>query len=236
MLSKNEKIRYHRQLILPGFGTEAQIKLRDSKVLVVGAGGLGSPVLLYLAAAGVGKIGIVDDDFVDVTNLQRQVLYFTKEIGQIKTLVAQQKLQNLNPDVAIECFVERLNEGNAEKIIKDFDLVVDCPDNLGTRFLVSDVTAKFKIPHIYGAIHQFEGHVSVFNYKNAKSYRNIFHEEPKERQENESDKGVLGVLPGIIGTIMANETIKVITGIGQTLSGRLLIVNTLDMSFQEIDL
>lgn len=236
MLSKEEKSRYHRHLILPDFGEEAQLRLKESKIIVIGAGGLGSPVLLYLAASGVGKICIVDDDVVDISNLQRQVLYSTNELDMKKAEVAKSKLSEINPEIEILAVSERLSAKNAEKLISGYDLVLDCPDNLGTRFLVSDVTSKLGIPHIYGAIHHFEGHVSVFNTPGAKSYRDVFQEEPKERNEKESDKGVLGVLPGITGTIMANEAIKVLTGIGATLSGRLLIINTFDMSFQELEI
>lgn len=236
MLSKDEKMRYNSHLILPGFGEESQLKLKKSKILVVGAGGLGSPVLLYLAASGVGNIAIIDDDLVHLSNLQRQVLYSTSEIGESKANNAARRLLELNPEINIIPITERLNSENAERIISEYDVVVDCPDNLSTRFLVSDITARLKIPHIYGAIHQFQGQVSVFNYLNAKSYREIFVEEPKEEPNSESDKGVLGVLPGIVGLIMANETIKVITGIGAVLSGRLLIINTLEMSFLEVEI
>ncbi|HBS85841.1 MAG: molybdopterin biosynthesis protein [Bacteroidetes bacterium GWF2_38_335] len=234
MLTEKEKNRYHRHLILPEFGEKAQLKLKAAKVLVVGAGGLGSPVLTYLAAAGVGQIGIIEKDVVDETNLQRQILYSTSDIGKPKSLMAKERLSSLNPNVQISLYNDWLTEENAEKIISDYDLVVDCPDNLQTRFLVSDATSKLGKPHIFGAIRQYDGQVAVFNMKPGNTYRKLFVDIPEDFSTEESEKGVLGVLPGIIGCIMANETIKVITGTGITLSGKLLMIDIKNNHFQEI--
>jgi len=234
MLTEKEKNRYHRHLILPEFGEKAQLKLKAAKVLVVGAGGLGSPVLTYLAAAGVGQIGIIEKDVVDETNLQRQILYSTSDIGKPKSLMAKERLSSLNPNVQISLYNDWLTEENAEKIISDYDLVVDCPDNLQTRFLVSDATSKLGKPHIFGAIRQYDGQVAVFNMKPGNTYRKLFVDIPEDFSTEESEKGVLGVLPGTIGCIMANETIKVITGTGITLSGKLLMIDIKNNHFQEI--
>ncbi|MFH2142810.1 MAG: HesA/MoeB/ThiF family protein [Bacteroidota bacterium] len=237
-LSDNEKIRYNRHIILPEIGEDGQKKLKVAKVLVVGAGGLGSPVLTYLTAAGVGTIGIVEKDTVELSNLQRQILYSSSDIGKSKVDTAKERLVALNPEVKIITFETWLTEENAEKIIRDFDIVVDCPDNFSTRILVSDITKKLMIPHVYGSISKFEGHVAVFNYKNGPSYRDLFSEEPDDKivDSDPSAKGVMGVLPGVIGTLQANETIKIITGLGEILSGKLLVFNTLNLSSYIVDI
>ena len=230
MLSQQEKSRYSKQLILPELGIEGQEKLQSAKVLVVGAGGLGCPVLQYLVAAGVGEIGIVDGDTVDISNLQRQVLYTEQEIGQQKVTVAEKKLTVLNPHVKIKTYPFFIDDTNAFDVIRDYDIVVDGSDNFATRYLVNDACVISNKPMVSGAIYKFEGQVSVFNYDNGPTYRCIFPEPPgADESPNCADIGVIASLPGIIGTIQANEVIKIITGIGEVLSGKLLVINTLSM-------
>jgi len=199
-------------------------------VLVIGAGGLGCPVLQYLVAAGVGEIGIADGDTVDISNLQRQVLYTEQEIGQQKVAVAAKKLSALNPHVKIKTFPLFIDDINALDLIRDYDIVVDGSDNFATRYLVNDACVMLNKPMVSGAIYKFEGQVSVFNYNNGPTYRCIFPEPPgADESPNCADIGVIASLPGIIGTIQANEVIKIITGIGEVLSGKLLVINTLNM-------
>ncbi|GAB4278255.1 MAG: hypothetical protein Kow0068_01790 [Marinilabiliales bacterium] len=239
MLSKEELLRYKRHLDLPDFGIDKQLLLKSAKVLVIGAGGLGSPVLYYLTAAGVGNIGIVENDVVDISNLQRQILYNTNEIGMPKVEIAAKKLKELNPNVNFNIFNTRLNESNAEDIIKDYEVVVDCPDNFSTRLIISDVTKKMAIPHIYAGVSNYQGQISVFNYKGSCTFRDLFPDiNPSVSDKNvtDADKALLGVLPGIIGSIMAIETIKVITNLGTTLCDKLLIVDIKDMSFHLLDI
>lgn len=223
MLSAEEKERYSRHLILEGFGEEAQLKLKNAKVLVVGAGGLGCPALLYLTAAGIGTIGIIDDDLVTESNLHRQILFSTDDIGKQKVVVAKTKLSSQNPFIAIETYFSRLTKKNVFDIIKDYDLVIDGSDNFSTRYLLNDACVILNKPLVYGAIHKFEGQVSVFNYKNGPTYRCLFPEPPNEGEMPAcGEVGVLGVLPGIIGTWQATEAIKIITYVGEPLSGKLL--------------
>jgi adenylyltransferase/sulfurtransferase len=223
MLSKGEKERYSRHIILDGFGEEAQLKLKHAKVLVVGAGGLGCPALLYLCAAGVGTIGIIDDDVVNESNLQRQVLFNTEDVGKQKVLAAKTKLNSQNPFTKIETYYSRIIKENALDILKNYDLVLDGSDNFATRYLLNDACVILNKPLVYGAIHKFEGQVSVFNYENGPTYRCLFSEPPNEGEMPAcGEVGVLGVLPGIIGTWQATEAIKIITGIGEPLSGKLL--------------
>ena len=224
--SKLDTERYQRHLALPEIGWDGQQKLRRAKVLVVGAGGLGCPVLQYLTAAGVGVIGIMDDDVVSLSNLQRQVLYNTGSVGRKKVEVAQEMLQALNPEVTFGIHPEKLTEANALAIIGLYDFAVDCTDNLKARYVINDACLQAGKPFVYGSIYQFEGQVSVFNYQNGPTYRCVFAENTAE-PPNCADLGVLGVLPGIIGSYQALEAIKLITGIGELLSGKLLIVNTL---------
>jgi adenylyltransferase/sulfurtransferase len=231
MLNKEEKERYSRHLILEGFGEEAQLKLKNAKVLVVGAGGLGCPALLYLSAAGIGTIGIIDDDIVSESNLQRQILFSTDDIGKEKAVAAKEKLTRQNPFIKIELYVSRITKENALDIIKDYDLVLDGSDNFATRYLLNDASAILNKPLVYGAIHKFEGQVSVFNYKNGPTYRCLFPEPPNEGEMPAcGEVGVLGVLPGIIGTWQATEAIKVITGVGEPLIGKLLSFDLLSNS------
>lgn len=200
---------------------------------MIGAGGLGCPVLQYLVAAGVGEIGIVDDDVVDETNLHRQILFYHEDIGLKKAEVAAQKLRKLNPFIAIQSFVERLNSENAERIFRNYELVIDGSDNFATRYLVNDTCVALGKTLVFGSILKFEGQVSVFNYRNGTQYRDVFPDTPPEDEvPNCAEIGVIGVLPGIIGTFMANEAIKVLTGIGVVLSGKILTFNALETSLR----
>jgi molybdopterin/thiamine biosynthesis adenylyltransferase/rhodanese-related sulfurtransferase len=235
--SADELVRYSRQLSLPGFGMEGQHRLASARVLVVGAGGLGSPVLLYLAAAGVGTIGIVEFDSVDESNLHRQILYTSRDAGRPKIHVASERIIAANPNVSVRSFDERLTSVNALEIMQDFDLVIDGSDNFPTRYLVNDAAVLLGIPSIYGSIHRFEGQVSVFGAGNGPCYRCLFREPPPAGAiPNCAEAGVLGVLPGIIGTLQATEAIKLIAGIGDPLIGRLVLFDALAMTFRTIEL
>lgn len=226
--------RYQRQVILKGFGQESQYALAKAKVLVIGAGGLGCPVLQYLTAAGVGYIGIVDDDLVSITNLHRQVLYDTKHIGKPKVKVAADKLRLMNPDITITEYIFHLDKYNCLDIINEYDIVVDCTDNFSSRYLINDACVIKGKPLVHGAVNRFEGQVAVFNAlnkdkKRTSNYRDLFPEQPASSEVmNCAETGVLGVLPGIIGSMQANETIKLITGIGEPLINCLLTYNTLN--------
>lgn len=218
--------RYQKHILLPEIGWEGQQKLQHANVLVVGAGGLGCPVLQYLTAAGIGTIGIVDDDVVSVSNLQRQVLYSTAAVGRLKVEVAREALLAMNPTITIHTYAEKLTESNAAEILTTYDLLIDCTDNLKARYVINDACVAADKPFVYGSIHRFDGQVAVFNYQNGPTYRCLFTEGESE-PPNCADVGVLGVLPGMIGTYQALEVIKLITGIGEPLSGKLLMVNTL---------
>jgi len=230
MLSIQELRRYHRQIILPQVGVTGQNKLKNAQVLVVGAGGLGSPVLAYLTASGVGNIGIVDGDKVEVTNLQRQVIYRTQDEGKPKAITSAEVLQQLNPHVQFDIFQTQLNSQNALQIIGKYDIIVDCTDNFPTRYLVNDACVLLKKPLIYGAIYQFEGQVSVFNLHEASpTYRCLFPTPPSaEEAPNCATAGVLGLLAGMIGLYQANEILKIILDTGDVLDGKLLMLNMLD--------
>jgi sulfur-carrier protein adenylyltransferase/sulfurtransferase len=232
--SKEELSRYDRHIIIPDFGFEGQKKLKAAKVLVIGSGGLGSPSLLYLAAAGVGTIGIIDFDVVDDSNLQRQVLFGVDEIGKPKVEAAKKRLEALNPYITINVYNEQLTSKNALDIIKDYDVVADGTDNFPTRYLVNDACVLLGKPNVYGSIFQFEGQVSVFNYRDnngevGPNYRDLYPSPPPPGLVPScAEGGVLGVLPGIIGSLQALEVIKVITGVGETLSGRFFIFDALN--------
>lgn len=232
--SKAELARYNRHIIIPEFGEEAQLKLKDARVLIIGSGGLGSPALLYLTAAGVGTIGIVDFDVVDDSNLQRQVLFDIHEIGRPKVEAAKKRLQALNPYVNIIMHNTHINSENALDIMKDYDVVADGTDNFPTRYLVNDATLLLDKPNVYGSVFQFEGQVSVFNFVNARgergpNYRDLYPTPPPPGLVPScAEGGVLGVLPGIIGSLQALEVIKIITGIGETLSGRFYTFDALN--------
>ena len=236
MLNSVEKERYDRHLILPEFGEAAQLKLKKSKVLVVGAGGLGCPALLYLTAVGVGTIGIIDGDKVDVSNLQRQVLFNTSDVGANKAEVAADRLRLQNDLIKIKAYPFLLTNNNALDLFSEYDVIVDGTDNFATRYLCNDAAVIANKPLIHGSIFKFEGQVSVFNYENGPTYRCLFPEPPSPNSVPScSEIGVLGVLPGIIGNYQALETIKVITDIGEPLSGKLLCINTLNNSQQVLE-
>jgi adenylyltransferase/sulfurtransferase len=227
-LTDKEKNRYSRHLLLDKVGESGQEKLKAAKVLVIGAGGLGCPVLQYLTAAGVGIIGIIDFDVVDETNLQRQVLFSISDVDVNKALAAKNKLEQLNQYVNFNIYQEKLTTQNALNLFEQYDIIVDGTDNFSTRYLVNDACVKTAKPLVYGAIYKFEGQVSVFNYQDGPSYRCLFPEAPENGSvPNCSEIGVIGVLPGLIGTQQANETIKLILGIGTPLSGKLVIHDAL---------
>lgn len=227
MLIKEELNRYNRQMILPELGLKGQEKLKAAKVLVIGAGGLGCPVLQYLAAAGVGTIGIVDDDVVELSNLHRQILYNHTDIGLSKAKTAATKLKLLNPYMDFTAYHERFTADNAIAICQNYELVIDCSDNFTTRYLVNDTCVSLEKTLIFGSILQFEGQVAVFNHHGGSNYRDLYPTPPTENI-NCVEGGVIGILPGIIGLYMANEAIKLICGIGQTLSGKLMTINALN--------
>ncbi|MDP6965124.1 MAG: molybdopterin-synthase adenylyltransferase MoeB [Acidimicrobiales bacterium] len=234
ILKPEQRNRYERHVSLPEIGEKGQQKLLDSRVAIIGAGGLGSPAALYLAAAGIGTIGIVDMDTVEESNLQRQILHSTETIGKNKVDSAEKTLSKLNPDVNIITYNTRLNKDNAIEIIENYDVVVDGTDNFQTRYLINDASVKTGIPVVHGSIFQYEGQITVFDPKNGPTYRDIFPEPPQNGTiPNCTEAGVLGVLPGIVGSIQALETIKLILEIGEGLSGRLIVFDALEMSFHE---
>ncbi|MEK6153803.1 HesA/MoeB/ThiF family protein [Flavobacteriaceae bacterium 3-367] len=229
--------RYIRQTSLKEFGLAAQLKLGEAKVLVVGLGGLGVPVLQYLNAMGVGTLGLVEGDSVDLTNLQRQVLYSENDIGRPKLQVMLEKLKAQNSGTYLHAYDTFLTRDNALRIIAEYDVVVDATDNFATRYLINDTCVILKIPFVYGALHAFEGQVSVFNYKDGPTYRCLFPTMPSTAEIPNCDThGVLGVIPGIIGNLQALEVVKIITGIGEILSGKLLLFNGLSQSYNKISL
>jgi adenylyltransferase/sulfurtransferase len=232
MWTKDELDRYARHIVLPGVGGAGQARLKKGAVLVVGAGGLGSPVLLYLAAAGVGRLGIVEMDRVDLSNLQRQVLFDTAAIGQPKAQAARARLESLNHHVQVETHALKLDAQNALALLKPYDLVLDCTDNFPTRYLVNDACVLLGKPLVYGAIHQFEGQLSVFHFQGGPCYRCLFPNPPKPGTVPScSEAGVFGVLPGVIGSLMATEALKILLGHGGVLSGRLLLYDGLHTHF-----
>ncbi len=236
-LTPAETNRYSRHLLLPEVGVAGQRKLKAASVLVIGAGGLGSPLLAYLAAAGIGRIGIVDQDVVDETNLQRQIIHGTKQIGVSKLISARDFIQNLNPNVEVDLHETFLTSENALEIAGNYDVLIDGTDNFPTRYLVNDVAYLLSKPNVYGSIFRFEGQASVFCTEGGPCYRCLYPEPPPPGLVPScAEGGVLGVLPGIVGSIQANETIKLILGIGQTLAGRLLRFDALKMSFREFQL
>ncbi len=236
-LSKDEILRYSRHLIMPEVGMEGQLKLKQAKVLAIGAGGLGSPLALYLAAAGVGKLGIVDFDVVDFTNLQRQVIHSTSDVGRSKLASARETIQGINPNVEVLTYETRLTSENALDIFKDYDVIADGTDNFPTRYLVNDACVLLGKPNAYGSIFRFEGQASVFYAKEGPCYRCLYPEPPPPGLVPScAEGGVLGVLPGIVGSIQALETIKLITGKGRPLIGRLLLFDALNLKFRELKL
>ena len=236
-LSNEEVLRYSRHLIMPEVGKEGQQKLKAARVLCIGTGGLGSPLALYLAAAGVGTLGLVDFDVVDFTNLQRQVIHFTSDVGRPKLESARQKIADINPFVNVKPFETRLTSQNALEIFQDFDIIVDGTDNFPTRFLVNDACVFTGKPNVYGSIFRFEGQASVFATKEGPCYRCLYPEPPPPGLVPScAEGGVLGILPGLVGLIQATEAIKLILGSGDPLIGRLLLVDALGMKFRELKL
>ena len=233
---RNLNERYNRQILLPEVGKTGQQKLTDAKVLVIGAGGLGCPVLQYLTAAGVGKIGIVDGDFVSLSNLQRQILYTTQDVGKLKVDCAKNRLQSQNDTIEIETFPFPITARTAEEIIAQYDVVVDGTDQIHTRYMLSDACVLLGKPLVYGAIHKFEGQVSVFNFNNSPTYRDLFPAPPlPESVPTCNEVGVLGILPGIIGINQANEVLKIIIGYGEVLAGKLWMFNAKTNATQIIE-
>ncbi len=236
-LSRDEILRYSRHLLIPEVGLEGQKKLLSSSVLVIGTGGLGSPVALYLAAAGIGRIGLVDFDVVDSSNLQRQIIHGTGTVGTLKVELARARLHDLNPEIQVDIYNEPFTSENAMRIAHDYDLLVDGTDNFPTRYLVNDLAVLTGKPDVFGSIYRFDGQASVFYAKEGPCYRCLFPEPPPPGLVPScAEGGVLGVLPGTIGTIQATEAIKLLLGIGSSLVGRLLLYNALDMSFETIKL
>ena len=236
-LTNEEILRYSRHLIMPEVGMEGQLKLKGAKVLLIGTGGLGAPLGLYLTAAGVGHIGLVDFDVVDFTNLQRQVTFGTSDVGKPKTEAAAARLSNLNPDVQILTYEAKLTSANALELFKEYDIVVDGTDNFPTRYLVNDACVLLKKPNVYGSIFRFEGQSTVFAYEGGPCYRCLYPEPPPPGLVPScAEGGVLGILPGTIGLIQATETVKLILGIGEPLVGRLLLYDALGMKFRELKL
>ncbi len=219
-------MRYDRQMILPEIGEEGQLKLKKAKVLIVGVGGLGSPIALYLAGAGVGCIGLVDDDRVSISNLQRQVLYSENELDKPKAVCAAERLSALNSEISILPYSTRLTEENAGNIIRKYDIVVDGCDNFATRYLINDICIEQRKPYVYGAICGFEGQVSVFNYgEMKKSYRDLYPNEEEMKRMPPPPKGVIGVTPAVVGSIEATEVLKIICGFGDILAGKLWTID-----------
>lgn len=234
-LTHEEIIRYSRHLRLPGFGTEGQQKLKKSAALIVGIGGLGSPIALYLAASGVGKLGLVDFDIVELNNLHRQIVHSSKDLGRLKIDSAREKIHAMNPEIELKIYEKRFSSENAFRILEEYDLVIDGSDNFPTRYLVNDACILSRKKYIYGSVYQFEGQVSVFGAPSGPCYRCLFPEPPPpDEVPNCAEGGILGVLPGVIGTLQSLEAIKALTGIGIPLIGRLLHFDARQIMFQEI--
>lgn len=235
-LDRDELLRYSRHLVLPDVGVEGQEKLKAARVLLIGAGGLGSPAALYLAAAGVGTLGLVDFDVVDVSNLQRQILHGTSTVGEAKIDSARARIADVNPHVHLETYETRLTSDNALELMRDYDIIVDGTDNFATRYLTNDACVLLGKPNVYGSIFRFEGQASVLATADGPCYRCLFPTPPPpDSVPSCAEGGVLGVLPGLIGTIQATETVKLILGIGDSLAGRLLLIDALSMRFQTVN-
>jgi sulfur-carrier protein adenylyltransferase/sulfurtransferase len=236
-LTKEEYERYSRHLILPEVGLEGQKRLKSASILCIGTGGLGSPLLLYLAAAGIGRIGIVDFDVVDYSNLQRQVIHGTSWVGKPKIASAKDRILEINPYCQVDLYETRLTSENALEIIEPYDIVVDGTDNFPTRYLVNDACVLLNKPNVYGSIFRFEGQATVFNYEGGPNYRDLYPEPPPPGMVPScAEGGVLGILPGVIGVIQATEAVKIVLGTGTTLNGRLMLYDALNMKFRELKL
>jgi adenylyltransferase/sulfurtransferase len=227
-MNAEEKERYARQIMLPEIGEAGQQKIKDARVLIIGAGGLGSPVALYLTAAGVGHIGLVDNDNVSLTNLQRQILYNSDVVGKSKVTHAREVLQAINPHSSIHSIPERLTASNAVSLVQAYDVIVDATDNFRARYLISQTCQQLQKPMVHGSIEEFKGMVSVFNYQGGPVYEDLFPDTPEDQSFDGAPKGVFGALPGIIGSIQAMEVLKIITGEGKTLSGKLFVYNAFE--------
>ena len=238
VLSSDERARYKRHLSLEGFGEEGQIRLKNSSVIFIGAGGLGSSAIMYIAAAGIGKIGIADNDKVEISNLQRQVIHNNSEIGNYKTDSAERRIKELNPHCKVKTFTTRINNKNAINILSQFDIICDCSDNFGTRYLINDACLILNKPLIYGSVQGFEGQVSVFNLKeNSPNFRDLLPKPPEQGLiPSCTDYGVIGISPGIIGILQANEIIKIIIKKGKVLDGKILIFNLLENNMRQLNL
>ena len=236
-LNREELVRYSRHILLPQVGEDGQRALKKSRVLVVGAGGLGSPVALYLTAAGVGTLGLVDFDVVDLSNLQRQIIHGSSGIGSPKIDSARDRLRDINPNVKIEAYQTRLTSANALEIAHGYDLIIDGTDNFATRYLVNDTSVLLGIPNVYGSVFRFEGQASVFGAPDGPCYRCLFREPPPpDLIPSCAEGGVLGVVPGLVGTIQATEAVKILLGIGDTLVGRLLLIDAMSMAFRTLEI
>jgi sulfur-carrier protein adenylyltransferase/sulfurtransferase len=236
-LSHEEILRYSRHLLIPDVGLEGQRKLKAASVLIIGTGGLGSPVALYLAAAGVGRIGLVDYDVVDRTNLQRQVIHGTSTVGRLKVESARERMLDLNPDIQVDIYNQAFTSENAMRIAEPYDLIVDGSDNFPTRYLTNDLCVLTRKPNVYGSVYRFEGQVSVFDARVGPCYRCLFPDPPPPGLVPScAESGILGILPGTVGTLQATETLKLILGTGESLTGRLLLYNAQDMSFDYVKL
>lgn len=233
-LSAIEKQRYHRHLILEEIGEHGQEKIKASRVLVVGAGGLGCPAIQYLTAAGVGQITIMDDDIIDVSNLQRQVFYGTKDIGKHKAIVASALMSKMNKQVNIDKLVIRASYKNARSIIRNFDLVLDCTDNLKARYVLNDACILEDKPLVHASVYKTQGQLSVFNYRGGPSYRCLFPEPEGVKLENSATLGIYSILPGIFGLLQANEALKILIGMGKVQSGQMLIFKTLNQQYYQV--
>ena len=234
-LTQSEVERYSRQMVLPELGPRGQQKLKESSVLVIGAGGLGTPASVYLAAAGVGRIGVVDEDVVEKSNLHRQTIYTEEDIGKLKAVVAAERLQSVNPHIKVEPHKVRLSSSNALDIMRDYDVVIDCTDNFPARYLINDACVLLGKPDVYASIFRFDGQASTFHSRKGPCYRCLFPEPPPpDNVQDCAVAGVLGVLPGIMGSIQAIESIKLMIGMGDPLFGRLLVFNATDMTFNEL--
>lgn len=233
ILSSRERRRYAKQIMLPEIGIEGQEKLKNARVLVVGAGGLGCPVLQYLGAAGIGKLGIAEFDVVDESNLPRQVLYGSSDIGNLKSIIAKNRLEYLNPSTEVEVHNVRIGSSNSLRILEFYDVIVDATDNIETRYLLNDTCIILGKPMAHGSVYKYEGIVSVFNYKDGPTYRcyNPATKLKSPKNPLPSETGLFGVLPGVTGTLVAGEVIKIITGIGEVLSGKVLLINMLKNTF-----
>lgn len=230
-LSESDKTRFARHTSLPEIGIEGQQKLKNARILVIGAGGLGSPLLTYLAAAGIGHITIVDDDVVSLGNLQRQILYGTNDLGRKKVYLAQARINELYPETEVVCYDFRINPENADKLIEAADVVVDCSDNYKTRGLIGDKSSKYKKPLVFASVLNFEAQLTVFNYMGGPALSDLYPELPPDGLFQENEIGLPGVLPGISGTLQASEVLKIIAGYGEVLSGKLLVFSLLTNEF-----